>query len=715
MASRPSLLDLRSDSSHSNLSTVSKPLRSPRLHVAGEVPPELSPLDAFAMQSRLLARQLQESAKEGNRMSRLPPLTTESPLIVQGRSDYFRSLSQDSGSEAGDHPPLQPPSGLGQRTEVEDAFSDDAERPVSMHPRMSRIPPTPDEEVPAIPPRAPSRGRVLDHIDEASSLYGARTERSPSLISDTQSQSGRRLESSPSRKEDNGSLLSTRRPSGSVSGSIAGSPEKPKMHSFDELGLAPPQTMFPQRRRAPSNVSSPAIPYEEDQNMAGSFHSLPPRKLSSASAMASPAVGSYRRSPSIGSESSALPRPSFNFSRPMSRSGTPGMEPPLRQASSDSQPSFILADDSAHTPVSMHSEAFLEQQTEDKGATSYIYSKFTLPRGKAIQRSESDEEAAQTPFDWQQPMVPPSDVHKFENAPPPSPPTRPSSSSADIVPDGSLASGSPMPKASTELRKVQSETTPPPMPDLSPTPRRSAEESRASEDEPRGRGRDRTPLSIATSDTASTIRPPPTARSTAPTASEMTAEEHLAKGIACHESGDLKESTYHLRYAARLNDPTAMLLYALACRHGWGMRANQKEGVEWLRKAAEYASVEIADDESHAKEGKHVDVIERRTRKAQFALSIYELGVSHMNGWGIEQDKSLALRCFEIAGSKSHSRNPFERYILTRALDWGDVDALAEAGFCYAQGIGCKKNLRKSAKFYRMAEAKGMSMVGNSW
>lgn len=46
---------------------------------------------------------------------------------------------------------------------------------------------------------------------------------------------------------------------------------------------------------------------------------------------------------------------------------------------------------------------------------------------------------------------------------------------------------------------------------------------------------------------------------------------------------------------------------------------------------------------------------------------------------------------------------------------WGDVDALAEAGFCYAQGIGCKKNLKKSAKFYRMAEAKGMSMVGNSW
>lgn len=127
------------------------------------------------------------------------------------------------------------------------------------------------------------------------------------------------------------------------------------------------------------------------------------------------------------------------------------------------------------------------------------------------------------------------------------------------------------------------------------------------------------------------------------------------------------------------------------------MRPSQKEGVEWLRKVAEHASVEVADDQDHVNEGKHVDVLERRARKAQFALSIYELGVSHMNGWGIEQDKTLALRCFEIAGN------------------WGDVDALAEAGFCYAQGVGCKKNLKKSAKFYKLAEAKGMSMVGNSW
>ena len=41
---------------------------------------------------------------------------------------------------------------------------------------------------------------------------------------------------------------------------------------------------------------------------------------------------------------------------------------------------------------------------------------------------------------------------------------------------------------------------------------------------------------------------------------------------------------------------------------------------------------------------------------------------------------------------------------------WGDGDALAEAGFCYARGVGCKKDLKKSAKLYRQAESKGTAL-----
>ncbi|RXG47850.1 hypothetical protein VDGE_04255 [Verticillium dahliae] len=382
MAQRPTLLDLRSKSSSSNMTSASKPLRSPRLHVAGEIPPELSPLDAFALQSRLLARQLKESDNAGRRMSRLPPLTTESPLVMQGRSDYFRSMSQDGMSEASQSPePLD--RGLGLMPEVEENL----QRPMSMHPRMSRIPPTPDDGIP-LPPQPmldQTRGRTLNHIREDSTNFGARREESPTPMESAQlDEPSSSVVPSP-RKDTAASL-----PMPSSSNSLVASPEKmPKKHSFDGPGLAPPRPMFVKRPSASSTMSSPLVPTDEDGVMSSSFHSLPHRKLSSGSAM--------------------------------------------------------------------------------------------------------------------------------------------------------------------------------------------------------------------------------------------------------------------------------------------------------------------SNDEGQVKQGKHVDVLDRKTRKAQFALAVYELGVSHMNGWGIEQDKVLALRCFEIAGS------------------WGDLDALAEAGYCYAQGVGCKKDLKKAAKFYREAESKGMSMVGNSW
>lgn len=697
------------------------------MHIAGEAPPELSPLDAFALQSRILARQLQESAKDGNRVSRLPPLTMESPLIVQGRSDYFRSMSQECLAESPSTPDQV--DGVGQKTELEEAF-EGSHRPVSMHPRMSRIQPSSEDAVPPMPDSIPDlpRSRPLMTPEPRGDFFGTRT-RSPSPIrSDTQSQHDRRSEKSPIRR-DGSTLTSSSSQAGFASHAM--SPAK-KQRSYDDAGLAPPRPSFLNQR--PSSTSSSSYGSVDDDassNQAASVQSAPARKMSSGSAAFAASgytgAGSFHRSPSVSSDCSALPRPSFNFSRPLSRAGTPLFDQPSRQASSDSQPSFILADDSAHTPVSMHSEAFLDQQADDSrsAAPSYIYSKFSLPRGKAIQRDEPPEPMPTATFQWQQPNIPHSNVHKIPQAPP-SPPTRPSSSSGRVMSDDAASvfarPSIDAPKASLDISRLGPDAYPSPNPS-----RPSFDVGRRSEDAPRGRtmqsllneaSRGRTPASTATSDSASTIRGPPTIRSAAQSSSDMTAEEHLAKGIKCHENGSLNESTYHLRLAARQNNPTAMLLYALACRHGWGMRANQREGVEWLRKAAEYASVEIADDEDQLKEGKHVDFLESRTRKAQFALSVYELGVSHMNGWGIEQDKSLALRCFEIAGSKFHHECPVcsDFSMLTLYVtDWGDVDALAEAGFCYAQGVGCKKNLKTSAKFYRMAEAKGMSMVGNSW
>lgn len=168
-------------------------------------------------------------------------------------------------------------------------------------------------------------------------------------------------------------------------------------------------------------------------------------------------------------------------------------------------------------------------------------------------------------------------------------------------------------------------------------------------------------------------------------------------GIELHEKGELLKSTYHLRLAARGGLPEAMLWYGLACRHGWGMRENKPEALQWLRRAVDSGHLEIADDEVQSKQGQSTDAIKKKQHRAQYAVAIYELGKCYMNGWGAAQDKTLALRCYEIAGN------------------WGDPDALVEAGYCYAEGVGCKKDMKKAAKFYRAAEAKGVSMVGNSW
>ncbi|KAJ4297245.1 hypothetical protein N0V88_004163 [Collariella sp. IMI 366227] len=683
---RPDFLDLRSKSQAS----VARPLRSPRLHIAGEAPPELSPLDAFALQSRLLAKQLEDSAKYGRRMSRLPPLTVESPLIVQGRSDYFRSLSQDSASDDdhGAHHNI----GLGFKTEVDEDLSN---RPRSMHPTLSHIPPTPDESipVPAVPKEhlGPFKARQMSDagVEEGFFGVGARRERSPSPLG---------LGHSPEKHDSLGrSVTQESLPPHSPLGraSFTSSPERLAKHSFDSTGLAPPRPMF--TKRTSSLVSSPFESIDGDGAMSASMHSQSSRKFSTSSGVLSPGFPPYQRSPSVASDISGLPRPKFNFSRPLSRAGTPSFDPPVRQASCDSQGSFIAGDDMACTPVSTTSDGFREPTADDgtSATTSYIYSKFSLPRGKALQRASIIllNEPPRPSLD--QPVSPTSNAPSFPMAgqPPPSPPTRPSSASGPRQFNLS-------PRPSQERSKLSTEV-PRPAQQPSPNPSRpSTESARASEDEQRGRSllsHVHDAASTTTSDTASTIKPSRPMHTVAPTMSDLSAEEHVSKGVALHESGSLQESTWHLRHAAKQGHPTGMLLYALACRHGWGMRPNPREGVQWLRKAAESAQLEIADDEGQAKEGRPADVTERKTRKAQFALSIYELGVSFMNGWGTEQDKALALRCFEIAAS------------------WGDVDALAEAGFCYAQGIGCKKDLKKSAKFYREAEAKGMSMVGNSW
>ena len=705
-------------------------------HLAGDIPPAMSPLDMFAAQSRLLAKQLDDSKRDGRRVSRLPPLSTADPITKQKSIyDRARSAEPERTPPAQRSPKAREREESGMMPEVEEPQF----RPKSFYPRMSHVPPDEDDvddlgpasdEQPFMTPVETNSPRRQDYF-EASQTKSPDTALPRDGLPDTKDRNPWVF---PPRNQDVPHPFAEPQRGLSI--------ESSSSKSYTS-SLAPPnqnQTRSPHVRQAPSVRSIPQDSSDDDLSAStgGSGFSRP-RKLSSSSNVSMPqspfspfAHATHGRSPSLNSEyslgGSRQPRPAFNFSRPLSRASRPSVDlnarqpsfetrpsmdsirPPFaslsRQHSNESQQSRFVVDptETVQTPVSTDHEH--SPDSYDMPAPSYVYTKFSLPRGRIVQRDSNVLENKQMPlFEWERPAIQSNVQHVRPSTPLANRQMSPApSGNYSPKPSMELPGGSPRP--SVDHRPHSS---PRPSIEQNPKARPSAEHRsnlnpnrRPSGAAPTDQRRpsaapitddDQSEYSASTR-SGGTIKP--ASRSQKPTPSvEVTAEDHLAKGISLHERGEIKESTYHLRIAAKANLPTAMLLYALACRHGWGMRPNPQDGVMWLRKAADCASLEIATSDDDGK--KDGDALGRKTRRAQFAYAIYELGISHMNGLGIEQDKTLALRCFEIAAN------------------WGDVDAMAETGFCYAEGQGCKKDLRKAAKYYKMAEAKGMSMVGNSW
>ena len=655
--------------SMSNL-TLGSDLPSPR---TGEAPPALSPLDALALQGRLLAKRFEQQDKNGRRMSRIAPLTIQNEF--GNRPGYFSSMSnstvnspnEDAGPVKSPRPDASPRQEVSSDKRHQSYYPqfgmDEPEMQYAIGPLQSPMA-TIAEASPATPPQGYfdiPRSHSPDSVEPHIGLREA-TPVSPHV---------------PVAAPSHMFLSPQRKPSG---GSEHSQQSQPR--SQPRSNLLPPRsssslhsTRSP--RQSPS-IRSVAVGYDEvdDMSLSGSYDSLhqnrnlsPSSSLSRAQSPFTPATGPTMipRSPSAASDysvnGSSLPRPAYNFSRPnfsrptSRQSVRPSLDVrsdvgPSRQASDESvnmRPSFdnqLLRQDSSdsptahyaneqvHTPVSMVSEDFRRSgDFSSNPAPSYTYTRFNLPRGRAVDRkSVGIEDFFKSQITWDQP-------------------------------------GQQNPNQ-TQAR--------PPSPE---SPPRSFDQARQQQQQQHGAP------SLTSSN--STIR----AR-TAGSVGEVTAQQHCDMGLELHEAGELLKSTYHLRLAARAGLPEAMFWYGLACRHGWGMRVNQSEALQWLRRAVDSGQLEVADDE--AQPGT-TDLTKKKQHRAQYAVAIYELGKCYGNGWGAPQDKSLALRCYEIAGN------------------WGDADALVEAGYCYAEGVGCKKNMKKAAKFYRAAEAKGVSMVGNSW
>ncbi|KAG9096165.1 hypothetical protein FS749_008998 [Ceratobasidium sp. UAMH 11750] len=168
------------------------------------------------------------------------------------------------------------------------------------------------------------------------------------------------------------------------------------------------------------------------------------------------------------------------------------------------------------------------------------------------------------------------------------------------------------------------------------------------------------------------------------------AQQYLTRGIAAHEQNNLRESARCFERSATADGGcgVGMLMWGLSLRHGWGCRKDERAGFKWLRRAAESA---VADLES-ARSGEEAKAV-----RSELVLAIYEVGQCFFHGWGVGQDKPMAVSYFQVAARL------------------GDCDAQQELAFCYLNGKGCKKDMKEAARWYRAAAAQGASTVGLAW
>lgn len=181
-----------------------------------------------------------------------------------------------------------------------------------------------------------------------------------------------------------------------------------------------------------------------------------------------------------------------------------------------------------------------------------------------------------------------------------------------------------------------------------------------------------------------------------PSAAQSKAENFLTLGIQHHESGDLSRSAYYFERSAKIEGGcvVGMCMWGMALREGWGVRKDQKRGFEWISRAAARAGELMASGGDGPAPRTEAEL---KAIRSELKLSVYELGKCFCYGWGVKMDKQMALEYFELAAKL------------------GDADAQAEAGALLAAGKGCKKDLKKAATYYRMAEAQGYDTVGLSW
>ncbi|KAI5479667.1 Sel1-like and Tetratricopeptide-like helical domain containing protein [Pseudohyphozyma bogoriensis] len=217
----------------------------------------------------------------------------------------------------------------------------------------------------------------------------------------------------------------------------------------------------------------------------------------------------------------------------------------------------------------------------------------------------------------------------------------------------------------------------------------------------------------------------------------------LENGWGVQKSGARAISLY--RRAAVLSHPGAMHRLGLAEMNGeLGLSKRPREGVKWLKRAAEVADTvdppqpqslhelallsEKGVDNVIFKDEEYAAELLARASELHYAPSAYKLGECYEYGkMGCPQDSALSIHYYNIAAQQNHREACFaltawylvgspgvlpqsdtEAYLWAkRAADMGLAKAQYAVGYFTEMGIGTHKDAREALDWFRKAAAQG--------
>ncbi|KAG5417686.1 hypothetical protein I9W82_005322 [Candida metapsilosis] len=240
---------------------------------------------------------------------------------------------------------------------------------------------------------------------------------------------------------------------------------------------------------------------------------------------------------------------------------------------------------------------------------------------------------------------------------------------------------------------------------------------------------------------------------------ELLPESRTVIAQELRTQGNHREASYQLQIAANepFNNPKAMYLYALALKHGQGVKQNYNSSLKWLCKCILTAVVSEKNDQNESGNNSRGSIVASKLNKLsqrdliQLVLANIEksrdpsgLGngenpeslYNHFKSFSksevnriIARNKSksdvVALSYFELGmyllrgiGGDSNPKTDESNGItcLSKSAAMCCVEAMEQLGEVWATKTKChKKDLNRAAAWLRSAEIFGAKSIGNSW